>query len=208
MSSRLKRSQLFESLPADLSQYEHWLPGFPLIDGPGNSVHVVFRPNSNATAADLRDVQDQETTLAREWWMSILIPALSLLPDDTKTHLFNVPNTSQITGILPMYIRIYPNDLRLLDVALQATTRESNFEYLSWYFVCSKYGQRFDLEEGEVLGPAAFHLSEMYDFQSAAKVSIHLAMNFRCKDSTYSLFWEREKTYTWSSPGSECQVEE
>ena len=53
--------------------------------------------------------------------MSVLIPAVSSLPDDTKTHLFNIPSTSQITGILPMYVHIYPDDLRLLDIALQDT---------------------------------------------------------------------------------------
>ena len=55
----------------------------------------------------------------------------------------------------------------------------------------------------ETLGPEAFRLGEMFDLSMAMIVSIHLAMNFKCKDMSYSLFWHHQKTYTWSSSGGE-----
>ena len=200
MYHRLSKSQLFETLPADLSLYERWLPGFKFVDAPMNSVHVVFRTKLDATADDMCGVRGEERSLAREWWMSILLPAVHSLPEDTKTRLFNTITTFQTTGILPTYLRIYSDDLPLLSSTLQDATMESSLHHhLSWYFVYCKYGQRHEIAEGETLGPEAFRLGAMFNLSTATVVSIHLAINFKCKDKRYSLFWHRQKTFSWST---------
>ena len=97
MYDRFKRSQLFETLPANLSRYECWLPDFKFMDGPVNAVHVVFRAKLDATAEDLYKERHRESCSAREWWISILIPAVHSLLDDTKTRLSTLPPHFQHT---------------------------------------------------------------------------------------------------------------
>ena len=45
-------------------------------------------------------------------------------------------------------------------------------------FVVSAFGQQRLMREGEVLGPEAFGLNEMFDLPIAIKISIHIAMSF------------------------------
>ena len=112
--SRLKKSQLFEPLMGNLAKYNSWLPGFTLMDGPVNSVHVIFRVLSDATVEHLPDLQDRQKYLAREWWMTILMPALRSLPEDTKTRIlmclpqhrqreFSPPTSAFTPKILPYW---------------------------------------------------------------------------------------------------------
>ena len=180
--------------PANLSHYERWLPGFKFMDGPVNAVHVVFRAKLDATAEELCEERRRESCLAREWWMSILIPAVHSLLDNTKTRLFNTTATFLRTGILPTYLHIYPDDVPLLNRALDNETLESTIhQHLLWYFVCSKYGQRHELSEGDTLGPEAFGLGHMFDLSLPTRVSVHLAINFHCKDTRYSLLWHKKR---------------
>jgi hypothetical protein len=204
MHKRLSKSQLFETLPGHLSAYNNWLPGFKLVDGPVNSVHVVFRVKSDAVAREIHQLQDDEKGLAREWWMSVLLPAVHSLPEETKTRRFNTPATYQATRILPRFLRLYSEDLPLLHGALHDATMDSSFHHhLTWNFVCSRYGQRLEVTEGEILGPEAFRLPAMFDLSREVIVSIHLAMNFTCRDKTMSLFWHRTRTAGWSTSTSE-----
>lgn len=208
MHKRVSKSQLFETLPDNLSSYEHWLPGFKFLDGPVNSVHVVFRVKSDAATRDIHQAQNEEKGLAREWWTSVLLPAVHSLPEDTKTRRFNTPDTYQATRILPKYLRLYSEDLPLLHGALQEATMDSSFHHhLTWYFVCCRYGQRLQISEEEILGPEAFGLPAMFDLSREVIVSIHLAMNFTCRDKTISLFWHRTKTADWSTSTSEFNFE-
>ena len=189
----LRRSQLFDPLPRDLADYNKWLPGFKLLR---NGMHVVLRAKMDATPMNLRSEQEQQSSLQNKWWMSIFIPALNSLPDECRTRLFNATQTIQRTKIMPEYIRIYKEDLPLLDRALQDVL---GLDDLDWYFVQWMYGQRMDLEEDEHLGPDAFRLGDMFNLSSATKFSIHIALNFACKDSNYSLFWNRNRALNWSS---------
>lgn len=199
MHDRLSKSQLFEMLPDNLSRYERWLPGFKFLDGPVNPVYVVFRVKSDANARDVHQLHE-EKGLAREWWTSILLPAIHSLSEDTRTRRYNTPSTFQTTRVLPKFVRIYSEDLALLHEALQEATMECSFHlHLAWYFVSSKYGQRVELVAGEILGPEAFNLSAMFDLSRTVIVSIHLAINFTCKDKTVSLFWHRTRTADWST---------
>lgn len=163
---------------------------------------MVFRPNSDATVSDLCSLQERQRGLLKECWKSVLIPALKSLPQHVETHSFNNPSTCQATGILPTYMRIYSDDLDLLDNALQA--EESSLYHLSWYFVCSKYGQRLQVAQGEALGPEAFRLDRMFDLSNVTKVSIHIGMNFQCSDARYSLFG----TVKGHMPGVQLDVSE
>ncbi len=178
---------MFEKLPENLSQFEGWLPGFRLVDGPAERVWVwvMFRPKLSATADDMEEWKSNCQSLQRVWWNCVLIPAVKSLPDSSRTRRFNAVHTMEVTQVFPTYMRLYEEDLREVDQALDTTPQQlSDF---SWFFVCFSYGQRKELEVGEPLSPGAFRLGEVFDFTSTLRVSIHLAMNFKCTDDNFSL---------------------
>ena len=61
--------------------------------------------------------------------------------------------------------------------------------------------------EGEILGPEAFNLPAVFDLSRTVIVSIHLAINFTCKDKTVSLFWHRTRTSDLSTCRGEFDFE-
>lgn len=173
-----------------------WLPGFKLTDSvvPYTHVYVILNPKSSTPPHVLSEWMSNQRNLSKVWWDSIFIPALLSLPVTTRTRHFNIVRTAQITHILPSYVRLYDEDMVALDQALHAQREMDDFE---WFFIVSAFGQRRLLREGEILGPEAFGFNEMFDLTKAIKVSIHIAMNFVCTDSTYSLFWHRQRTFGW-----------
>ena len=195
LHTRIKKSKLFATLPENLCNFETWLPGFRLVDGPAAKVWVIFRPKSSATADDVSEWQTNCQNLPRVWWNCVLIPAVKSLPDSSRTRRFNAVHTFEVTQVFPTYMRIYREDLEAIDQALDDAPQQlSDFH---WFFLCSSYGQRRELREDEQLGPSAFGLGDVFDLTSALRVSIHLAMNFKCTDDRFSLFWGYDRTFDW-----------
>ena len=115
----IKKSKLFETLPANLSDFETWLPGFRLVDGPAAKVWVIFRLKSSATADNVSEWQTNRQNLPRVWWNCVL-PAVKSLSDSSRTRRFNAVHTFEVTQVFPTYMRIYGEDLRDIDQALDA----------------------------------------------------------------------------------------
>ena len=97
---------------------------------------------SDTTTNYLQEVQDHGN-LMREWWMTVFLPAINSLPEDSKTRLFNATSTALTTGILPTYVKIYPADVHSLNRAMHHMESGLN-DHFSWYFICSKFGQRHE----------------------------------------------------------------
>ena len=157
---------------------------------------------SDTTTNYLQEVQDHGN-LMREWWMTVFLSAINSLPEDSKTRLFNATSTALTTGILPTYVKIYPADVHSLNRAMHHMESSLN-DHFSWYFICSKFGQRHEgMNHDGVLCPDAFGLSEMSNLSHVDKVCVHVATNFACKDDRFSLFQDHLNTQSWSSSTSE-----
>ena len=197
MHAKICRSNLFDDLPAELASFNKWLPAFRLTDSivPYCSVYVILRPKPTASANVILEWQTHTKNLPRLWWNSVFIPALRFLPADTRTSHFNIIRTVQRTGILPSCMHLYDEDMANLDIALDAPT--CGMDDFKWYFMIYGYGQRKLIDEAESLGPESFGLGEMLDLTKVSKISLHIAINFACTDTSYSLFWHRERTYGW-----------
>ena len=130
---------------------------------------------------------------------SLLVPAVHSLPADSRTRLYNTTETFQATGDPPKYMRLYDEDIDDLDVALaDATVLSPLNSALSWHFVYIRYGQRCELEKEGGMGPHSFGLAHQFRLERVTRFSAHLAMNFKCLDQGYSLFWDRERSRGWS----------
>ena len=53
------------------------------------------------------------------------------------------------------------------------------------------------MKEGESLGAASFQLEELFDQTAVIRVFIHVAINFKCTDNRFSLFWGAYRTQRW-----------
>jgi hypothetical protein len=191
------KSQLFDELPAELSSFNKWLPGFKLTSSvvPYSDVYVVFRPKSTAAANVISEWKEHPKKLPKVWFMVVLIPALRCLPPNTRTRRFNGLQTIQQTDLLPSYVRLYNEDIVSIDQALLAPVGE--MDDFNWFFMCHGFGQRKLLEEDDSLSPEAFGLGIMFDLTNIVKISLHIAINITCADASYSLFWHRERTHNW-----------
>ena len=197
MDRNVRKSKLFPALPRRLADYERWLPGFKLTIGLQFPVYVLLRPKPTASTRSLSEWRKNWQNLPRVWWTTVFIPAVKTLPPCTRTRKYNTIGTFDITGILPKYLRLYPEDVSAIDRALQHPTRE--LTDFSWYLMAWGYGQRRLLKEGEPLSPEAFGLGEMFHLPSLHKVSVHIALNFSATDrGGYSLFWGMEDTHNWT----------
>ncbi len=167
-----------------------------LLDTPVGPLGVIFRPKPNTTPSNME--QWDYTTITRTWWMTVLIPAIHSLAEDSRTHLHNNPATHKATGILPKYFRIYREDVDELDLALADASVTSPLDSdLCWYFACWQFGQQQQLMEGDEVGSHAFGLSEAFQLGDVCRFSAHLAMNIRHNDPRYSLFWNCSKLNSW-----------
>ena len=195
----IKRSQLFDDLPTPLTAYEKWLPAFKILDAQiGAKVSVIFRPKPTASATDLQQWQENQGTLASTWLTSVLVAAIDSLPSSCRTRRNNPTHTYLETKIPPLYIRLYKEDIQMLDRALDAVTQLAPLDRdLSWYFLCHHYGQRHLLEPGEELTSHSFGLTEAFDLTHTIRFSAHVAFNISCRDSAYSLFWNRQRLTPW-----------
>ena len=191
--SEFKKTEFFEPLPEDLSDYEKWFPAFRLFDGSVGAVMVLLRPKDNAAPDDIAEWQRNAQSLPALWWTSVLIPAMKTLPLTSRTRRYNALNTSEETHILPTYLRLYEEDVAALDWSI-ASTGLADF---NWFLYSCKFGQRKLLETGQSLGPGSFGLDDAYDLTTAMRVSLHIAVNFRCIDGSSSLFWSFDETKRW-----------
>ena len=66
-----------------------------------------------------------------------------------------------------------------------------------WCFICFGYRQRKLPEDESSLGPEPFGLGAMFDLSNIVKISLHIAVNLTCTYALHSLFWHRERTYSW-----------
>ena len=60
-------------------------------------------------------------------------------------------------------MHLYNKDMVALDLDLHAQCEMDDFE---WFITANAHGQRRLLREGEILGPEAFGLNEMFDLTS------------------------------------------
>ena len=89
------------------------MPCFRLMDYPGGHVKVLLRLGPNTTDQEGDEWQEAERELPKMWVKQVLIGAVKSLPESTRTRLYNIPQTTEETGILPKYVRIYQEDLEL-----------------------------------------------------------------------------------------------
>ena len=125
----------------------------------------------------------------------MLIPAVQSLPESSRTRRINAINTVERTQIFPVYLRLYEEDMSAIDQNVDAAPQE--LDHFSWFFVCYAFGQRHELRTGESLGAGSFRLEEIFDQRAAPRTSVHIALNFRCTDGSFSLFWVLDRTYSW-----------
>ena len=195
----VSKSQLFEPLPSTLANFDKWVPSFKLVDGVIGPIRVVFQPKPGSDPNDIEQWQTHQATLSQTWWETVLIPAVGALPPDTWTRRFNTTATFQSTHLKPIYIRVCKEDITALDQTLANATQNSTLDQnLEWYFLCEVYGQRQLLQRGEELGPESFGLGSAFDLSNTAKFSAHIALNVKCIDPAYSLFWYTRNTFSWS----------
>ena len=198
----LKKAEFFGPLPEHLSEYEKWLPALRLVDGSVGALMILLRPKHTATVAEMAEWKRNAQSLPALWWTSVLIPALQALPRSSRTRRHNAVDTTEETLILPTYLRLYEDDVPALD-GLLAGRGLADF---NWFFYCCKFGQRKLLETGQSLGPGSFGLDDGFDLTSALLVSLHLALNFGCVDTTCSLFWSFDETRRWMSGESPLTI--
>ena len=202
----LSKSLLLEPMPEHLGKFSNWMPYFRLVDGPAEPVHVLIRLGPNTTESEGDEWLKNERRLPWIWVKSVLLPAILLLPESTRTRLNNTAQTTETTGVLPSYVRIYKEDLELLDSAVGAAYATSGITNLSWCYIVCKFGQQLMLMDGEVLGPESFRLGAMFQVDLLDMVSVHLALNFSSvnEEEEYDVFWDRPKLNTWAS--GECII--
>ena len=81
------------------------------MDCPGGHIKVLLRLGPNITDQEGDEWQEAERELPKMWVKQVLIGAVKSLPESTRTTLYNIPQTTEETGILPKYVRIYQDDL-------------------------------------------------------------------------------------------------
>lgn len=160
---------------------------------------VLLRLGPNMLAQEGDEWQEAERELPKLWLKQVLMGAIRSLPETTRTRLYNTPRTTEETGILPRYIRLYEEDLEPLDSAMHASHASSDLRTLSWYYVSCKFGQRLTLKRGEVMELQSFGLQAMFRTDQLDSVCLHLALNFSSneEEEEYDLFWDRVRTRDW-----------
>lgn len=126
--------------------------------------------------------------------MGVLLPAISAL-ETSRTRRYNTVETALSTGILPKYVRLYPEDLAELDE--EATTSSPHFTSLTWFFALYKFGRFFLFCPVDTLGPESFGFGSMFEVDRLDSISVHLALNFASDDNMYDLFWNRQRIKDW-----------
>ena len=119
-----------------------------------------------------------------EFYRNILIPSIEGLPIESKTRSNNLVTTFLHSNTIPVYFRIYEDDLPTLSNHV-ASDHNTPYHYFFLYF---KYGQM-----KTIIPPLSLHSLNLdtvvADPSHILGASIHVALNFSHNNRTFSVFW-------------------
>lgn len=99
-------------------------PGFKFLELPGASLNIVGVLDNNALPQEVEQVWCSDTFFASEFYKNILIPSIEGLAIETKTRANNLSTTCRHSNTLPVYFRIYEDDLPALKRCLPPSTTQ------------------------------------------------------------------------------------
>ena len=165
-------------------------PGFKFLKLPGASLNVIGVHNNHAKPHEAEQVRSSDTLFALEFYRNILIPLIEGLSVESKTRSNNLCHSNT----LPVYFRIYEDDLPALSrsIETQFLTSNHNTTY-RYFFVYFKFGQMKTIVPPNSMQSLNLDIV-VADRSLILGASIHVALNFSHNDPRFSVFWRSNTT--------------
>lgn len=183
-----------------LSQY---YPCFKVADLPGAALKVmgVLKPSCSVEEAEA--MRADPSSISAHFFRRVFNKAIQALPTTARTRRHNLVLAAEIAGRLPVYYRIYPEDVSLLShhIRVQSRSLPPQFPYRFW-FLCHKYGLQMKLQLGALTLQQCGLSAIVTDARKVDCASVHLAVEFTCQTEGYSPFWHLDRLSTFLRGGT------
>lgn len=200
----IRRAHMFSNqYDEEHVQLSKYYPCFKIADLPGAALKVVgvLQPN-----CDLQEAEDMRTDPSKisTYFFRILNNAIQALPKTTRTRRHNLVLTTEMTSRVPVYYRVYPEDISVLSSHVRRLSRSlpPGAPYRFWFF-CHKYGLQLKLQPGPLTVEGCGLSAVVRDARKVDCASIHLAVEFRCQRDGYSPFWRLEQVASFLGSGTD-----
>ena len=182
---------------ATLRPIANYNPGFKFLDLPGASLNIISVLNTYAIVQEAEQIKSNDSLFALEFYRNILIPAIEGLAIQSKTRSNNLVTAFRHSNTLPIYFRIFQEDLPALSQSIetQFATSDHNTTY-HYFFVYFKFGQMKTIVPPITMQSLNLDLV-VADSSILLGASIHVALNFAHIDPRYSVFWSTDNTASY-----------
>lgn len=183
--------QQYDATRVGLAKY---VPGFAFLELPGGSkLWVIGILNRLADVVEAERLRANPSRIRDSYFARVLNKAILDLPTHCRTRMNNIALTTDVTGSLPEYFRLYPEDVVRLSstITLRIRSLGSAAPY-NYTFLYHKYGQQIVLTQPMTLTSTGLSLI-VADQRKIDCAGLHLAVNFSHFDDSLALFWDIER---------------
>ena len=174
----------------EMRKHTEYIPGFKFADMPGAPLNVVGFLKPTTTLNQLEDVNLSDFAT---FYKKILNKSIDRLPLTTRTRCNNMTMSYKETHTLPTYYRLYPEDIPALSTNICRALRSLDDSYpFQYYFAYHKFGQQQLLQIPVTIQSILTHI--LADQSLIIHASFHLALTFRYRNDSFSVFWRPDPT--------------